>query len=444
MGKIYALLVGINDYSPPVGKLRGCINDVEAVKTYLIDTFGTDRLYLETLTDSDATRVNIIKLFRSHLNKAGADDVVLFHYSGHGARCRAAKEFKRFYPDGWDEGLVCYDSRKSGGFDLADKELAVLLAEVSINNPHIAVLLDSCHSSSGTRNPYFQPRFTHGLSDERVLESYLDGYYTQLLQQGESLVIPTNRHILMAACERVQQALENPNHRGVFTTSLLDTLAESGPDVTYADLFMRVRTVVRRYTDNQTPEFQLYRQFNAYSGFLDSIASGASRSYHVYFDNNVWKAQCGALHGLPSDPNKPVELALYRGEEPVGRAEAVQVGAQESEIQLLDIEADPQELFQGRITSLPVPPLEVGLVGDEQGVKFVLDHFTSVDYRAFGFTFSTDSAVECTYTLVVETDRLLLLEGKTVGCSRELKEIGEMQQNISSRFCSGLPLGNVL
>ena len=101
MGKIYALSVGINDYSPAVGKLQGCLNDVEAVKTCLADMFTQDRLCLETLKDSEATRANIIKLFRSHLGKAGADDVVLFHYSGHGARCKAAKEFKRFYPDGW-------------------------------------------------------------------------------------------------------------------------------------------------------------------------------------------------------------------------------------------------------------------------------------------------------------------------------------------------------
>ncbi|MCI5136394.1 MAG: caspase family protein [Candidatus Electrothrix sp. AW2] len=65
MGKIYALSVGINDYSPAVGKLRGCLNDVEALKDYLSNTFGQNRLCFETLTDSDATRENIIKLFRS-------------------------------------------------------------------------------------------------------------------------------------------------------------------------------------------------------------------------------------------------------------------------------------------------------------------------------------------------------------------------------------------
>ncbi len=415
MGKVYALSVGINDYSPAVGKLRGCLNDVEAVKTCLSDMFKKDTLCLETLTDSDATRENIIKLFRSHLGQAGADDVVLFHYSGHGARCKAAKEFQRFYPDGWDEGLVCYDSRESGGFDLADKELAVLLAEVAANDPHIAVLLDSCHSGNATRgaDDFLQarPRFTHQIDKERPLESYLDGYYTTLLQQEESLAIPASQHILLAACERVQKAWEGNNHQGVFTQTLLDALTESGPDITYADLFMRVRTVVRCYADNQTPQFETFQRFNAYNGFLGSAASAGTRSYNVYFKEDAWKAECGALHGLPSDSDKAVEFALYRGEELIGHAEAVQVGPQKTVVDVLDTEVNPEEQLQARITSLPVPPLLVGLAGDEQGIKIVLDCFAAADNRAFGFALSTDPAMEYAYTLVAENDQLLLREG---------------------------------
>ncbi|MCI5163940.1 MAG: caspase family protein, partial [Candidatus Electrothrix sp. AX5] len=345
MGKIYALSIGINNYSPSVGKLQGCLNDVDAVKSYLIDTFDKDKLCIETLIDSDATRANIIELFRSHLGQAGADDVVLFHYSGHGARCRSAGEFKKFYPDGKDEGLVCIDSREPGGFDLADKELAVLLAEVAANEPHIAVLLDSCHSGNATRkaDDFLQarPRVTHEIFDERPLESYLDGYYSKQLKKGKSLGIPASRHILLSACERVQKAWEGKDHRGVFSSSLLDALVESGPDITYADLFMRVRTVVRRSAENQTPQFEAYQRFNGYSGFLGSTASTASRSYSIYFENDSWQAECGALHGLPSDSDKIVELALYREAELIGHAEAVQVGPQKSALKLVDVEPDP-------------------------------------------------------------------------------------------------------
>ena len=35
MSKIYALLVGINDYPAEVGSLGGCLNDVDDLNAYL-------------------------------------------------------------------------------------------------------------------------------------------------------------------------------------------------------------------------------------------------------------------------------------------------------------------------------------------------------------------------------------------------------------------------
>ena len=158
---IYALLVGINDYSPAVGKLNGCLNDVDHFHSYLTENFNRRRLHIEVLKDADATRPNIIKQFRSHLGRARANDIVVFQYCGHGARSKSAKPFEQFFPDGQDEGLVCYDSRGPGGFDLADKELAGLLAELAQNEPHIAMILDCCHSGSATP----QSHSAHGSPD---------------------------------------------------------------------------------------------------------------------------------------------------------------------------------------------------------------------------------------------------------------------------------------
>ena len=87
-GKVYALLVGINDYSPEVGKLTGCINDVDHFHRYLKDSFDESRLRIEVLKDADATRPNIIEQFRTHLCRATAEDMVVFQYCGHGARCK--------------------------------------------------------------------------------------------------------------------------------------------------------------------------------------------------------------------------------------------------------------------------------------------------------------------------------------------------------------------
>ena len=417
---IYALLAGINDYSPSVGKLAGCLNDVDHFHSYLTDNFAADRVHIEVLKDAEATRSNIIERFRAHLGQATSNDVAVFQYCGHGARCKSAKAFEPFYPDGWDEGLVCYDSRSEGGFDLADKELALLLAELAKNDPHIAVILDCCHSGSATRSAddftQLKARQTHEVLEERPLESYLDGYYAAVGKRGESLEIPASRHILLAACQRVQKAWEGKDHRGVFTSTLLEVLDKSGTDISYADLFVRCRSTVRKRADNQDPQFETYRGFQAYGGFLGGQTAQTARRYTVYFESNSWKIDCGALHGLPSDPDRNVELALYPESDQsrlAGRAETTQVGPQKSEVALLDLEADTSTRFQAEITSLPVPPLAVYVEGDATGTNSLQEFLAATEDRSSGVRLQTDSPDGARYTLSAEKDCYLLKLGES-------------------------------
>ncbi len=380
--KIYALLVGINDYAPEVGKLAGCLNDVDHFKDYLTGSFNKGDLAIEVLKDSEATRDNIIKQFRTHLGKAKADDVAVFQYCGHGARWTAAKEFKEFFPDGWDEGLVCYDSRRENGIyphDLADKELAVLLSEMAANNPHLAVILDCCHSGSGTRDAdsfrHLKPRQTHEVKNERPLDSYLDGYYAKLRQKGAPLSIPRSRHILLAACDRKQKAYEAQDRSGLFTSTMLKALEKSGSDITYADLFMRCRAEIRKEADNQTPQFETNENFNALSGFLGRQASHTAPRYSVYFDGkeNSWRIDAGALHGLPTEPEKSVGLALYPEDDQAhlaGRASTIQVGPQKSDLKL-DFAGDQAARYYAEITSLPLAPIPIYVEGDENGIELL-------------------------------------------------------------------------
>ena len=173
--QVFALLVGINDYPAGVSKLSGCLNDIDHFAGYLRQAVGGKGLALEVLKDADATRDNIVAQFRKHLGRARAGDVAVFHYCGHGAQSASASAFHEFYPNGLDEGLVCFDSRMPGRHDLADKELAVLIAELARNDAHVAFILDACHSGSATRSADafagLRSRMTAGVAAERPLES---------------------------------------------------------------------------------------------------------------------------------------------------------------------------------------------------------------------------------------------------------------------------------
>ena len=151
MANLYALLVGIDSYPPPIPSLSGCVNDTAAMQDLLEKRFGGPGLKILTLTDKQATRQEVIDAFRSHFDQASKDDIALFHFSGHGSQVPNNGLFTGIKPGRLLESIVCYDSR-SGAPDLVDKDLATLISEVTSRGVHITVILDSCHSGSGTRD----------------------------------------------------------------------------------------------------------------------------------------------------------------------------------------------------------------------------------------------------------------------------------------------------
>ena len=373
MPKVFALLVGINAYPTPYA-LRGCLNDIDNVAHYLTENVGASDLALQVLRDNDATRANVMGEFRSFLGRAGAEDIAYFHYCGHGRQSPAAPEFAASSPDGKDEGLVCIDSNVGDGLDLADKELAVMIAGLEANGPRVTVVLDCCHSGSGTRDlggPDLLVRTTAPSSAERPLESYAGGYYADQLKKTGVLTEPTGRHILLAACDRIQTAKESPDHQGVFTTVLMDVLRKAGGTISYADLFVRARAAARAKVAElgagpQDPQFDSYGGFDAGGGFLGRALS-ARPSYYVAYRGGAWRAECGAIDGMPTDPGHPLTFALFAdppGGPAVATAAAARVGAQETELAPSDGPLDPALTYRAEITSLPVPPLPVGLSGD--------------------------------------------------------------------------------
>lgn len=379
----FALLVGIDNYPANVTNLRGCVNDVNRLNDYLKEHVAHTQC-IEILKNSDATKENIIRLFRQHLGKAGEDDVVLFHYSGHGSRELTAREFNRFSSYRKGETLVCYNSRGRGGYDLADKELAALLWEVDKKKPHIVVSLDCCHSGSGTRQEpddsniaavrEIPGRFEDNRDDTpRPLDSYLEGFYENM----DTIRIPQGRHVLMAACDRHQRAYETKDHRGFFSAALLEVLTKSGPDTSYADLFVRCRAAIRKRISSQTPQFETFSHFMPYTKFLDGRPSEKRARYHVYFEKGDWRIDCGALHGLPPEAEKEIEAALYpestvdsTADKIVGYAKVSYLGAQKSTLNL-DFEANREDNYYAEIISLPVPPMPVLLEGDHEGRELV-------------------------------------------------------------------------
>lgn len=91
-GKRKALLIGIN-YFGQKGQLRGCINDVKNMSTYLNQNFGYAREDMVLLTDdqqnpmSQPTKANILRAMHWLVKDAQPNDSLFFHYSGKFSLC---------------------------------------------------------------------------------------------------------------------------------------------------------------------------------------------------------------------------------------------------------------------------------------------------------------------------------------------------------------------
>ena len=142
-----ALLAGINNYKT-IGDLRGCINDTQSIRTLLVETFGFDPAAVRILTDKKVTKAELRKQWRWLISGLQSGDRVIFHFSGHGSYNVDQNGDEE---DGVDELLCLY------GMDWDDPETYLLDDELHNWTQEVpagvqlTVLLDSCHSGTGTR-----------------------------------------------------------------------------------------------------------------------------------------------------------------------------------------------------------------------------------------------------------------------------------------------------
>lgn len=318
---IYALLVGINAYqSPTVNTLRGCANDVEAMRVFLMNQMHVPDGQIKVLLNEGATRQAILDTFKSHLienPQIQRGDQLLFHYSGHGSRMRSADPNE---PDGWDETLVAHDSRMPGIYDIPDKTIAALLdqlaaakSQADAPGDNITVILDCCHSGSGTRavnDPHTALTRT-APPDDRTPPADLDA---AIRASGATRsIVPTQSgwaitHLLLAGCLDYEESYEHVTaegaHHGALTYFTLDYLKNPPSNAAYGDLYAWVKPQVSKLYPKQTPQCEGNRKRALFGGAIiesDPFIPVRSEGAGV-------RLEAGLVHGV----REGAELAIYK------------------------------------------------------------------------------------------------------------------------------------
>ena len=247
-----ALLVGIDVYSafkPAAGAppprnwqdLDGAVRDGEGIAALLTGKFGFAPEHLAILTDKAATRAAILDALAKLAAATQPDDVVLFYYAGHGSQ--VANSLASDEPDGLDESLVPADSR-AGAADIRDDELRDALGAILDKTPRLTVILDSCHSGSGTR----------GLGKARSIAPDPRDVATP-----SSTTEPPEKRgaVVLSAAQDFQLAWEAKDDEGkphgLFSWSLARALQQAAPGESVDQLFQRVRTMMQAAGTFQEP-----------------------------------------------------------------------------------------------------------------------------------------------------------------------------------------------
>ncbi len=402
--QIHALLVAIDEYPSPIPQLRGCVNDIEAFASYLSERVASDEgvsINLQTLKNGEATREAVVDGFRTVLGKAKKGDVALFYYSGHGSQEQAPEEFWNIEPDHLDETLVLFDSRSQGSWDLADKEIAKLIGEVAANGPHVAVILDCCHSGSGTREVDTVVRRAPLDPRRRPIETFLvsvaeaqaaSASRSTSAKDASRLASPEGRHVLFAACRDDEEAKEytgDGQHRGAFSFFLGNALRGAAGVPTYRDLFARASALVSNMRLNQSPQLEATQNDDLDATFLDGAIQPMPATFSASYQNAQWMINGGATSGISAAAGSDAaRLALYPFDAPaadlsdpskaVAMAEVDQILPAASRL-VIDKKAtlDPKTTYKAIIISLPTPPLCVALAGDSKAVDLVREALKS-------------------------------------------------------------------
>jgi len=153
-GKRKALLIGIN-YFGQKGQLRGCINDVKNMSTFLHNQFHYKFDDMVILTDdqqnprSQPTKANILTAMQWLVRDAQPNDSLFFHYSGHGGQ---TKDLDGDEGDGYDETIYPVDFRTAG--HIVDDDMHKIMVAPLKKGVRLTAIFDSCHSGSALDLPY--------------------------------------------------------------------------------------------------------------------------------------------------------------------------------------------------------------------------------------------------------------------------------------------------
>ena len=280
-----ALIVAVGEY-PIESKIKpiASVNDIKYIKAAL-GRNGFEEKNIDTLINSKATKAAILNSLTALAEKAKKDDIVVIHFSCHGQQIRDQKtvEEGKDEDDGYDEAFLPYDALPKynptgykGEKHLRDDDLfPKLLAIRQKLGPagSLLVLLDACHSGTGTRDESFAVTRGEPIpfpDPENPLQSEINlsaaeaklGFFDAAEDAASNMVV-----ISASSPHQVNKQVKiNGEELGSLSYAFYKALSEMHAGNTYELLFEKIKALVQGYIPEQIPMIEGNVQQVIFSG----------------------------------------------------------------------------------------------------------------------------------------------------------------------------------
>lgn len=231
-----AVCIGINNYPGSANDLQGCVNDAKDWAA-LLQGLGFET---SIVLDAQATRQNVKGALSDLVSSAGAGDVVVFTYSGHGTQ---VIDINSDETDNYDEAIYVYDGT------VIDDDLRTIIQNLH-SQATLVIISDSCFSGTVTRlaPEAGRPRYM-SVADQPVRTVVRQRF---LLPEAE---MP---EILISGCTDKEYSYDaeiNGRPNGAMTAMALQVIRQS-PQATYREFYAALRKLLPSSQYPQSPQLE--------------------------------------------------------------------------------------------------------------------------------------------------------------------------------------------
>lgn len=261
----YALIIAIGDYKfwPKISSA----NDVPNIKAALLKQ-GFAENNISIVADAKATVAGIEDGFKQLTAKANKGDIVFIHVSSHGEQ---VEDNNKDETDGLDETIVSYDAAKPGNMAnyakdqlkyFRDDQFGMYLGQLRSKlgkDGDIVVVLDACHSGSGTRGRHKVRGDQQPLVSKTFKAKPKQGQPApELFQEGNAAAgNDLSSYVIISAAlaeeKNTESVYEDGKEGGSLSIAVSKLLQSPEPGTTYRSLFARILAVLNEIVPDQHP-----------------------------------------------------------------------------------------------------------------------------------------------------------------------------------------------